>query len=337
MPKRTTSLSSPLLALTLAVAISASATADSLLVGQPVNITPLPGSFDVVKTEAGDLLITWSALDGTSARMEFVPANQLGVRLAAEVVAGEDGSLRYRYVVENLEQSRQSAQNLIVEVQGPVFDLSAPQGWYVSPLSFHAAISFADTTGPGFGIEPGQEVGGFAFSAAPTGGYERYTDQASGKPGYFHRLATLPGIVTAWVRGDVPPLTSPEELPPGLAERLPGSLEDAVVGETLGPVAIEDDRAVALVERLRRYLDRSSELGWIGSSSLLSDLREGLNGVEDALSSEHADRAIAGLRDLLARLDVARSEDQVSTEAWALLHHNGVYLQTTLLHRGGTR
>jgi hypothetical protein len=300
------------------------------LEAQSVKIEEIPGLYDVVRSAPDALLLRWRGLGGDNVEMRFELATGVEAVVEAEVVRADADALLFSYRLRSSEASRQRVQALVVETLGPVYDLSMPEGWIVLPISFHPAISWADVS-PQEGLAAGRELGGFSFRTTTLDRAESYTPSQGDGKGYFHHRAVLPGIVRVWARGRTAPLTSSEELPPGMAANLPDMLENAVTGLTVGPVEIPADVTLpAWIGRLRAYARRSRDLGWIGAPELVETIGADLDVIENAAATAHTDRALARLRDLMARLDSARDEGSLLPEAYGLLTFNGEYLGNLL-------
>lgn len=305
-----------------------------VLHSQPLEIPEILGVYRTESLDSGDVVLRWEGLDGEPVEALVEAANRVRVIVVAKVEHASALALRYTYLLRSLESSEQRTASLIVETLGPVYGVKAPEGWTPGPLYVRPAIIWNDLSGVNAGLAPGQEVGGFSFESSTDRNTERYADERTGGTGYFHHRGMLPGLVRVWARGAVGTVTSPEEMPPGMGRNLPGLVDNAVVGYTVGPTEIPADMAPGdWIDRLVTHAERSQELGWVTSRGYVDRLKAELREVESAVDRGDVGRAITRLGELVERTEAGLEGGLLTSEAHALVVHTAEHLRAVLERR----
>ncbi|MDZ7806092.1 MAG: hypothetical protein U5K71_03135 [Gracilimonas sp.] len=146
------------------------------------------------------------------------------------------------------------------------------------------------------------------------------------KDGFIIRSKNLPGIVNFKVWGWVP-VPVFDEVPDSTEN---SSSFDGKLGTTIGPVHLPDKKtANELLNTLHSYLSFSCDTTWIENQGICNSLQAKLENVQEQVAQNNNKAAGNNLRAFLNQLN-ALKEKQISSEVYALLYFNGVFLKERL-------
>ena len=249
--------------------------------------------------------------------------------LAAKVETDTRGNFTFLYEPANAANSPQPVDGLVVEFQGVVLGVKAPAGWTGEHLATMSAMDWHLERFEGPGLRAGKRLPGFAMSAA----VEPVSEKPAlfGKEGFSHFQGALPGIVNCHATGEGGILIFPDEPPQGLEDNFPFFPQDGVGGRTVGPVVLPVDGQIPwLLERLRSYAQESHELGWLVASARLQKYLLFLDEVGRYLEAKSFVVAQQLLVDFRRQVELDFKLGFLTSEAYALLFHNSLYLEKLL-------
>lgn len=266
-----------------------------------------------IEEGTGNYIFRYTAYDGTPVEIVFVPATKINPEVRPLVSLDRGTNLTtYEYQISNGEASKQELHSFKVKVIPPVENLKWPEGWYgLKPSPATNVVDWFQERGLTLvgglvhsrGLLPGQSQSSFSFQSP-----------------------NLPGIATAYFRGNTPDWPNP----PGLTHEVSREMSkytwwenDSVRKPTIGPaIQVSDldpyDPGVHL-QRLQTHLAEKVPEEMLPSASLRTDFDEGLARARLAL---HAGQATDARKHLVAlRQQLAQApETDISQEfAQALL------------------
>lgn len=300
-----------------------------------VPVVSVRGESYSVETDAstGDLVIRYRQGERPVV-VTYQPPNKLDLTVEAAVALdAAQGVFAYRYALTNSARSPQPVTAFVVESEAAMFDLVTPRGWRFRPMVPFPAGMWSNSGGAA-GLAPGKTLVGFAWSASGQPIAERFFTTGQLREGYFHDRGSLPGIVDCHAVGHDEVVRFPAEPPAGVEEALPRFPRDGVGGRTVGPVAVPHERETrAMAERLVAYVRESRELGWIGNEAAARRYGQAVEQVRRAVESTEPQAASALLTALEGQLEADLTAGSLTSEAHALLKHNGRYLRDLLTAR----
>ena len=286
-------------------------------------------AFSVKKIDSSDdFLFTWTGHSGELTQATYIPGNKLEAIVEAAVEKeAASSSFKYSYVVTNLDTSRQSACDLVVETAGSAFGIDAPEGWQHAALSFAPAIRWSSCIETGMrGLASGELARPFILKTPRMSSAQVYVHAPTKETGVTFHQGTLPGVVRCWVRGYTGGFEAPEELPEILSRLIPRFPADSAVGPTVGPVAIPRPfDPMAFTRSVESYLADSLDAGWI-SASMAEHFQQLLIEIRSNLDVKNREVAKQLLSRLIRTAEEHRGADSLLPEAYALMKFNTEYL-----------
>ena len=285
-------------------------------------------TYRIEEDDDGNFRLHYQHYNGSQVTGFFEPATKVDVTVSATVSYDRSrGIYTYHYDVHNLASSEQRLGSFAAGYSSAVFDLAGPAGSYIGALRLRPVIRWSNVSEEQRGVAPGSTQGGFRFSVAALSSHQSYTERLNGTQGYFYRYAQLPGIVKCYARGHTAPLSLPHEAPQGLTDRLPRVLEDAVFGNTIGPVQVPQDvNPVDLLDRLTSYVETSVAEGWIRDAATAEPWLARLAVAREAFQIQDFRLVRGTLQTLITEAEQARDSDHITSEALALITYNVRFL-----------
>ncbi len=243
----------------------------------------------------------------------FEPATKLFPTIGTRVSKYSD-SLLYEYSVRNDASSIQRLQDFDIEIGSSLSNMVNPgTSWRNGFYSIASVFGWYDSKGengapdPFDGIAPDSAENGFSFSSAG-----------------------LPAIVNSYARGKTTVILSfPDEPPSEIVDALRplrAFPHNSIVRRTVGP---KDPPfpfdALSFLDTLMAFVSESHSLNWIGSSIIASKYTNYFGSAKTQLHGNNISVARATLQQVLIDVDVD-SASTLTSEAYALLHHNTEYL-----------
>ena len=243
------------------------------------------------------------------------PGKRLTVDIDVVASGMRGDTTRVTYVLANRATSVEQLFQFTIDAPSPVTWLPTPapdSEWTTDRKS--KGRSIAGWTVLGDQVAPGQASVQLSFEAVG-----------------------LPGLVSAWVRGYVPPDLPPAALPDSVIDTLPPrpipdildlSLVSTAVGVSPLPQGITN---VALASRLDSLTTRAcNDLGWIASTTSCATLDGHLSAASTALAGANNSAARTALENYLAALDSGYTPTGATTiingSAYWLLRPNATFL-----------
>jgi len=248
-------------------------------------------------------------LGAASAYAQGVPGTNLVVDTRVAAVSNRADTVQVGYVLWNRPDSREPLFTFTVDAPGGVLSVPSPQ----PPAHWRTSTSYR-----------GRPVAKWTVLA------DELSPGARSPELYFAAVG-LPGIVSSWIRGYVPPapLTSADTNP--LAGPSDPLVENSIRTTTVGVVPRPADTTSAgLTARLRFLADRScSTLRWITSQGVCNSLRVRLDRVAASVAADRREAAAGELRAFVQELEAQhgpRPGKHVGDHAYWLLRVNAEYL-----------
>ncbi|MDZ7716204.1 MAG: hypothetical protein U5J95_08340 [Balneolaceae bacterium] len=210
----------------------------------------------------------------------------------------------YEYQLLSSGKSEQNIDAFYVEIHSDVTQITSPPEWLGSVSEARKKIVYWGSRGREFDIAPKEERNEFGFASKE-----------------------MPSVVTYYSSGYIETPKVPEgEAPP--LESIVGAdiFENSIQGKTIGPRKLPDDISdSALLDTLYSYLTFSCDTIWIENRGVCRSLEAKLDNVARQLERGNTKTAANNLQAFLNELQ-ALKENQLSSEAFALLYYNGEYL-----------
>lgn len=276
-----------------------------------------------VERETGNYIFRYKAPNDSEVELVFVPATKIKPQVTPSMsLHSETRLVTYEYVISNGEASKQELFNFKVKVIPPIEKRQWPEGWYgLGPSSATNVVDWFHERGATLigglvhrrGLVPGQSQSGFSFQSP-----------------------NLPGVATAYFRGNTPDFPNPPELTHEVSREMWKYTwweNDSVRKPTIGPaIQVSDldpyDPSVHL-ERLQSHLADQVPEEMLPSTKLRADLKQGLAGARQALQSAQPGEALKHLAALRQRLSRA-APAEIPTEFRQALIINLDYLEDRL-------
>jgi hypothetical protein len=284
-----------------------------------------------VQTDASGNYVIEYRVHRQPVKIVYTPPNKVLLTVEATVSSDGKGKFRYQYLLSNAAESPQPVAAFVMEYQGAVFDLSAPERWEAGPISDTSSIMWDPyIQGKDPSLEPGQKLAGVAMSASLEPAVEKYST-AKGGEGYFHYQGSLPGIVDCHAQGPFRAIKFPDEPPEEIERLLPRFPRTGVGGRTLGPIALPaEGQIVWLVDRLGAYIREGHELGWIEGDSDLVKYKQTVIQISRAIENHDEPTAIALLDAFRRQVAADFQGGGLTSEAHVILFYNSQFLETLL-------
>lgn len=231
------------------------------------------------------------------------PGTNLSVEVEVASVDMHGDTVFVRYRLRNSSSSAERLRAFTVDAPTGVASIERPEprdAWY--PLTSYRGRPVATWSALGDALPPGATSPELSFSARG-----------------------LPGVVTAWIRGNFPPplLGDSTVVAPSTDPLTVNSMPLHTVGVVPAPPA---SSLSALGARLLALADTScGNLHWITSVGICTSLRAKIDAAVHDLDRGQLAAAARTLRALLDELD-AQNGQHVSRAAYWLLHANAAYL-----------
>lgn len=296
---------------------------------------PKGGLIGVVKNKAtGDFVLRWKTPEGRWEEAAFVPATKIDVTVNSSVEFDKfTNSFTYRYAMASLKSSKQQVHQLIIEFGDAVYGIGAPDGWKPAALAFRPALSWSGTKADPhglFGLKAGSMLDSFSFRAFGYNDSQRFKERLGSQDGFIFHRASLPGVVRCWAQGYTDIVRLPGEAPESLTEVIPGLLDDAVSGLTVGPVlVVEPFDPVVFTAKMAEYNLQSKSQGWIDGKTV-ERVDAKLSAIRKAVQKKDYVDAYYMSRQLALFVDEDQIKKALSGEAYALVRFNAEYLSRQL-------
>ncbi|MGH9788517.1 MAG: hypothetical protein ACRD4U_07440 [Candidatus Acidiferrales bacterium] len=276
-----------------------------------------------VEKQTGNYVFRYKDPDDSPVEVVFVPATKIKPEVRATISLDRETRLvLYEYQISNGEASKQELFNFKVKVIPPVENRKWPEGWY------------------GFGPSPATNVADWFQEKGATlvGGlvHRRGLPPGQSQSGFSFQSPNLPGVATAYFRGNTPDWPNPPRLTHEVSREMSKYTwweYDSVRKPTIGPaIQVSDldcyDPAVHL-QRLQSHLAEQVPEEMLPDARLRADLKKGLARARQALQADHSGEASKQLKALRRRLSVAGAKN-ISTDLRKALLINLDYLENRL-------
>lgn len=244
-----------------------------------------------------------------AANAQGMPGTNLTVDIQVVAVSSRGDTTRVEYILSNRSDSREKLFAFTVDAPARVLSISRPQpqrSWL--PGTDYRGRSVAEWAALGAVMIPGRS-----------------------SPTLWFEAVGVPGLVSAWIQGYVPPppLSAADTNP---FARAPDPLaEHSIRSMTVGVVPKPTDMSsAALVGRLQELRAQAcGEMEWISSRGVCNSLGVKLDNAANSLTAGRSQAAAGQLRAFAEELDGQRGAEpgkHVNDSAYWLLKVNAEYI-----------
>lgn len=283
-----------------------------LIVGSNSLFAQKLGEEIVYLEEKGIYLIHyWSEVDSVFYEIPLFPGNECTPSIITKVIFDNDSkNYTYSYEISNESDAKRELYEFGIYTPSPVSQIKlANSEWRGKYFSWLEGVRWVQSNSKSdtIGVLPGEKVTGeFGFKATE-----------------------LPGIVVGYAASYWNLGNTPDEGPTGEMRVMADSIlkeTKNISFKTIGPRQLADNiNNISLLDTLYSYLDFSCDTTWIENRGVCQSLQAKLDNTRRQLDRNNNRAASNSLQAFLNEV-MALKDEQLSSEAYALLYFNGQYL-----------